>query len=175
MSVVQVACTACLKPVNKGRGGLEHHYQQSRDPRCIALYQQELDYNAAGANAATRGLRDSPVPNPADFIDIDSGSESGDHPLADPESDEEDEPPTQWEPPPQENPDLDMDLDPPPLEGGNLAPKHAVDDRFVQKPHVTPFGGKAGAPLPQMEVPAYTKYTNTLAEVDDNPWASFPD
>ncbi|KAJ7340027.1 hypothetical protein DFH08DRAFT_915752 [Mycena albidolilacea] len=66
-----------------------------------------------------------------------------------------------------------MDLDPPPLEGGNLAPKHAVDDRFVQKPHVTPFGGKAGAPLPRMEVPAYTEYTNTLAEVDNNPWAPF--
>jgi hypothetical protein len=64
-----------------------------------------------------------------------------------------------------------MDVDLPPLEGGNVAPKHAVDDRFVQKPHVTPFGGKAGAPLPRMEVPAYTKYKNTLAEVDDNPWA----
>jgi hypothetical protein len=66
-----------------------------------------------------------------------------------------------------------MDVDLPPLEGGNVAPKHAVDDRFVQKPHVTPFGGKAGAPLPRMEVPAYTKYKNTLAEVDNNPWAPF--
>ncbi|KAJ7795018.1 hypothetical protein B0H14DRAFT_3555990 [Mycena olivaceomarginata] len=158
MSVVQVACTACLKLVNKARGGLERHYQQSRNPRCIAL-----DW----------GLARLARPESRRFFDIDSGSESGDHPLAAPESDEEEEPPAQWEPPPQENPDLDMDVDLPPLEGGNVAPKHAVDDRFVQKPHVTPFGGKAGAPLPRMEVPAYTKYKNTLAEVDNNPWAPF--
>ncbi|KAJ7655439.1 hypothetical protein B0H17DRAFT_1214018 [Mycena rosella] len=171
MSVVQVVCTGCLKRVNKARGGLERHYQQSCDPRCIALYQRELDYAAAAVDAPTGGSRDSPDPN--DFIDIDSNSESGDPPPAALESDEEDEPPAQWEPPPQEDPDLDMDVDPPPPEGGVPAPKHAVDERFVQKPHVTLFGGKAGAPLPRVEVPAYTKYTNTLAEVDDNPWAPF--
>ncbi|KAJ7833319.1 hypothetical protein B0H14DRAFT_2591514 [Mycena olivaceomarginata] len=100
MSVVQVACTPCLKLVNKVCSSLEHHYQQSRDPHCITLYQQELDYNAAGANTATWGLQDLPILNPTNFIDIDSGSESGNYPLAAPESDKEDEPPAQWEPPP---------------------------------------------------------------------------
>ncbi|KAJ7803881.1 hypothetical protein B0H14DRAFT_3486916 [Mycena olivaceomarginata] len=138
MSVVQVACTTCLKLVNKARGGLEHHYQQSRDPCCIALYQQELDYNAAAANTTVALNLATPL----------------------------------WLLPGRTR-KKSLPLNPPPPEGGNLAPKHAVDDCFVQKPHVTPFGGKAGAPLPRMEVPAYTKYTNTLAEVDNNPWAPF--
>ncbi|KAJ7083270.1 hypothetical protein C8R43DRAFT_1092761 [Mycena crocata] len=53
--------------------------------------------------------------------------------------------------------------------------RQIAEECFVQKPHITKFGGKAGAPLQRTEVPANTQQRG-LSEAEENPenpWAPF--
>ncbi|KAJ7602777.1 hypothetical protein FB45DRAFT_982068 [Roridomyces roridus] len=65
------------------------------------------------------------------------------------------------------------------MDGDDAAPPAAQptapSERFVQKPYVTPFGGRAGAPVAnKTQTPAYTAYKSALNAIDDgNPWAPF--
>ncbi|KAJ7865865.1 hypothetical protein B0H14DRAFT_3084269 [Mycena olivaceomarginata] len=47
------------------------------------------------------------------------------------------------------------------------------EERFVQHPHITKFGGQAGAPLPQHQVPTFGQYEAHLSAVDTNEWSPF--
>ncbi|KAJ7783991.1 hypothetical protein DFH07DRAFT_727778 [Mycena maculata] len=93
-------------------------------------------------------------------------------PLLDDDSDDEDDLAQNWEPPATNRPESPVPEEPE-LAQPAPAPKIAAEDRFIQKPHVTKFGGVAGAPLDKTEFPAYTKYQSNISEVDDNPWAPF--
>lgn len=178
-----VICPACR--ISFTQGGLIRHYRQTENPRCIEVYQQTLDYVPPRREPTHMDLDDGlpqyfddPASDlPELVIDVDSDSD-GELIDVDSDTDEEPGPAADWEPPAAANngrgsPEQDG-------EGGegegkpvNPAPQIVPENRFVQEPHITKFGGAAGARLPRTEVPAYTQYKAHLAEVDDNPWAPF--
>ncbi|KAJ7254453.1 hypothetical protein C8J57DRAFT_1076155 [Mycena rebaudengoi] len=100
---------------------------------------------------------------------------------SDPESasDDDEDPAPHWEPPARQSEDPpEPDTDPPadPDAGGPddaEARVPAPEARFLQKPHITEFGGAAGVPVGQGDIPAYTQYKTTISETDENPWAPF--
>ncbi|KAJ6614114.1 hypothetical protein B0H10DRAFT_1950909 [Mycena sp. CBHHK59/15] len=51
-----------------------------------------------------------------------------------------------------------------------VALQNPVEERFVTKPHITQFGGLAGA-LIRTELPAYAQHSEQIPESAENPWA----
>jgi hypothetical protein len=96
---------------------------------------------------------------------------------SDEDSDDDEDPAPQWEEPVPDDP-ADG---PEPIEEDAMGAQNvgvdpvqpAPEERFIRKPHITVFGGEAGAPLPRGTEPAYAKYEAHLSEIDDNPWAPF--
>ncbi|KAJ6471532.1 hypothetical protein C8R45DRAFT_1055045 [Mycena sanguinolenta] len=152
--------------------GLGSHLRQTHNPACQAIYVAQRAYarQLHGANLPEAGhvypRPHSPVPPLAfpedELFDVpDSDDEDPLPGLEIDDSDEEDEPPAHWEPPTVQNPDEHMDApenDPPAIpdeEAAGLPRQIPVEERFLAKPHITHFGGLAGAPNA------------------DNPWAPF--
>ncbi|KAJ7694726.1 hypothetical protein B0H14DRAFT_3100604 [Mycena olivaceomarginata] len=100
----------------------------------------------------------------ADGVSCEVQSDSEDEDVvdvpSDEDSDDDEDPAPQWEEPVPDDP-VDG---PEPIE---------EDATGAQNPHITVFGGEAGAPLPRGTEPAYAKYEAHLSEIDDNPWAPF--
>jgi hypothetical protein len=176
MSGNQHVCPVCSKACET-QGGLERHFKQTQNPACKQFYRDTLQYFPALREEGSLGKSREASVIRQDF-DIADESESEHGPQVPDSDSEEEEPAAGWEPRPvrSDSPDPRMDVDPdPPAPPGPAvapAPKIAPTDRFVQKPHVTKFGGKAGAPLSRRELPVYTQYKAHLSMYDD-PWAPF--
>ncbi|KAJ7083907.1 hypothetical protein C8R43DRAFT_965319 [Mycena crocata] len=142
-----VVCAACNAKFAKD-GDLLRHYRQTQNAKCIELYRRTINYVPARADSEQREV--SPMRE--------------DHDLG-----------ANWEPALPQRP-ATPDPDPQPAPGPPEPERQIAEERFVQKPHITKFGGEAGAPLHRAEMPANTQYQRGLSEAEENPenpWAPF--
>jgi hypothetical protein len=129
-----------------------------------------------------------------DMPELLSDSDSDDEDPDESDSDDEEEP-ASWEPPPaprpptpepefrSPSPEIPRQIPPAAAPGLSPQPEPAPDstppppapeERFLKQPHITKFGGAAGAPLAdRQEVPVYEQYQSALSDSGDNPWAPF--
>ncbi|KAF7308147.1 hypothetical protein HMN09_00662400 [Mycena chlorophos] len=185
MSIPRSRCTSCNRSFTSDQYLLQH-WRTTKSLPCIALYQAQLASAAAAAFDRTSTPSPSPSPPSSDLGPNELGVDAFDPPpLSDIEDNDDDsdiESIAGWEPPPSVGdgghaPPADIgdgDDDPPANadDQGSL-PHRTAEDRFVRKPTVVKFGGKAGAPLDSAASSGYAQYREQLDLVDENPWAPF--
>ncbi|KAF7358764.1 hypothetical protein MSAN_01215400 [Mycena sanguinolenta] len=160
-----------------------NHHRQTQNIRCISVYHKLVAKKTAGTRSAHHGNL-SIVEEPLgaddsmdhDGFEFDSASFPP-PPLDSDDSDSEDEDiQIDWEPPAcAPGPGIDW-----PIADGAAATEAPLidssmppEERFVQRPHITKFGGQAGVPLPQREAPTFEQYEAHLSALDSNEWSPF--